>query len=110
MFLNGWMDRLDKFESVEDRLDRLEHVAELFEAETTDAKTELQKAKRDAHREVMREVRKVLRNAKADIAANEKELGKRLMAKPCGRRSPPRSRGSWRRGRRPIPSQTRRPA
>ena len=65
------------FESVEDRL---EHVAELFEAETTDAKTELQKAKRDAHREVMREVRKVLRNAKADIAANEKALGKRLMA------------------------------
>ena len=28
----------------------------------------------------MREVRQVLRSAKADIAANEKELGKRLMA------------------------------
>ena len=30
------------------------------------------------HREVMREVRQVLRSTKADIAANEKELGERL--------------------------------
>ena len=66
------------FESVEDRLDA---IAELFESETAGSKEALGKTQREVQRKLRSEVRQVLRSAKADIADNETELGKRLMAK-----------------------------
>ena len=65
------------FETVEDRL---EDIAEVFEGETTRAKEAQNRTMREERREQKREIRGIVRQAKADIAEAQKVLGDKLMA------------------------------
>ena len=64
------------FESVEDRL---EAIAELFDAESASAKEALGATQREALRAVKREARGMIRRAKVEIGEAQKELGDKLM-------------------------------
>ena len=65
------------FESVEDRL---EDIAELFDAESASAKESLGATQREALRAVKREARGMIRRAKVEIGEAQKELGDKLLA------------------------------
>ena len=64
------------FESVEDRL---EAIAELFDAESASAKEALGATQRNASRAVKREARGMIRQAKVEIAEAQKAWGDKLL-------------------------------